>query len=305
MEAVVHRSALRFLYTHPATQRLISHRAATTVKRALPKRFAIALQFHHHHGYFPDLRRPKTFSEKIQYRKLHDRDPRMPRLVDKLTVKGIVADVLGDDWVIPTLWSGTDPAALPFDQLTPPYVVKANHASQCNYFVRSALDVRPDHIRAEARRWLKLDYGARYHEWAYTVVPRRILVEPFVSESTALPIDYKFSVFRGRVQHIGVIVGRGTPRQRAIYFAPDWTWMPVSLTMGGRVEHMDIPPPQSLSAMTDAAQQLAETFSYARVDFYEINGRPLFGEMTFYPVAGYESYAPAAYDRVLGDRWQL
>jgi hypothetical protein len=305
MGAVVHRFALRMLYTSPATQRLISTPTAARFTRALPERYAIALQFHHHHGYFPDLRRPRTFTEKIQYRKLYDRDPRMPLLVDKVTVKDIVADIIGRDWIIPTLWSGTDPGQIPFEQLTPPYVVKANHASQCNYFVRAAADVQPERIRAEARRWLKLDYGARYHEWAYSIVPRRILVEPLVTDGALLPIDYKFSVFRGRVQHIGTIVGRGTSQQRAIYFDPDWNWMPVSLTMGGRVEYMNIPPPRSLAAMLAAAQQLAESFSYARVDFYEINGRPLFGEMTFYPVAGYEAYVPAAYDRFLGDLWQL
>jgi hypothetical protein len=225
----MHRSALRFIYRNPAARRVFGSPVGAFVKRALPERYAIALQYHHHVGVFPNLKRPRTFSEKLQYRKLHDRDPRLPLYVDKLAVKDIVAGILEPEWIIPTLWSGADPALIPFDTLAPPYVVKANHASECNEFVLDAQAVDRARIQALAAEWLALDYGRRYHEWAYTRAPRRILVEPYVGVGCAtLPVDYKFMVFHGTVHHVGVTTGRGTADQRTEIFVPAWTWLPVS-----------------------------------------------------------------------------
>jgi hypothetical protein len=301
----VQHAVLRSLYASRAGRRVIESSIGGRLQRALPLRLAIALQFHHHMGYFPNLRNPKTLSEKIQYRKLHDRDPRMPPLVDKVAAKLIVAGILGPEWVIPTLWSGADPAAMPLESLAPPYIVKASHASGCNYVVLDADAVDPARIRAEATRWLALDYGRRYHEWAYTRVPRRLLIEPYIGRGAAYPNDMRFSVFHGRVQHISVTVGRGTPEYFIFVVDPEWNWMPVSIAMQGRAERRDVPPPASLAAMRAAAVQLAAPFGYARVDLYEVDQRPLFGELTLYPNAGYTAYHPPAYERLLGDLWRL
>jgi hypothetical protein len=301
----VHRSALRFIYRNPATRRVIGSPVGAFFQRVLPERYAIALQFHHHVGVFPDLKHPTTLSEKIQHRKLYDRDPRLPLYVDKLAVKDIVAGILGPEWIIPTLWSGADPALIPFDALEPPYVVKANHASDCNYFVLNAQDVDRELIRARAAEWLALDYGRRYHEWAYTAVPRRLLVEPFIGSGVALPVEYKFLVFHGVVHHIGVTTGRGSANKRTDVFDPDWNWLPVSRVSYPKRERLDNPPPKQLAAMLAAAETLAAPFGFARADFYDGDEQPLFSEMTFYPTAGYDPYVPPEFERLLGDLWRL
>jgi hypothetical protein len=237
----------------------------------------------------------------IQHRKLYDRDPRIPPLVDKITAKTIVANLIGSEWIVPTLWTGTDPALIPFDQLTVPYVVKASHACECNVFVFDALDVDREHVRALAANWMRLDYSTRYHEWAYSQVPRRLLIEPLIGNGTALPVDYKFSVFRGLVHHVGVTLGRGTENRCDIHFDRAWTFLP-EIT-DGQIDDRAIPePPRHLSAMIDAAETLAEPFGFARVDLYDTDDRPLFGEITFYPSAGY-LMRPLDYDRMLGDLW--
>jgi teichuronopeptide biosynthesis TupA-like protein len=301
----VHRSAARFLYRNPAARRVIGSPVGAFVKRALPERYAVALQYHHHVGVFPDLKRPRTLSEKIQHRKLYDRDPRLPLYVDKLAVKDIVADILGPQWVIPTLWSGADPLQLPFDTLQPPYVVKASHACECNYFVLDAAAGDRERIRSLAAEWLALDYGRRYHEWAYSQAPRQLLVEPLIGDGLTLPVDYKLMVFHGTVHHVGVTTGRGTPHKRTDIFDPDWNWLPVSRVSYPERQRLDIPPPKQLAAMLTAATTLAAPFGFARADFYDGAEHPFFGEMTFYPSAGYDPYTPPEYERLLGDLWRL
>jgi hypothetical protein len=301
----MYRSALRFIYRNPAARRVIGSPVGAFVQRVLPERYAIALQFHHHVGAFPDLKHPKTLSEKIQYRKLYDRDPRLSLYVDKLAVKDIVAGILGPEWIIPTLWSGTDPALIPLDTLEPPYVVKANHASDCNYFVLDAQDVDREQIRARAAEWLALDYGRRYHEWAYSQATRRLLVEPLIGDGVTLPVDFKILVFHGVAQQVNVTVGRGTEGLRTDFFDLAWNWLPVSRVSYPKRGPLNIPPPRQLAAILTAAEQLAAPFGFARVDFYDGDEQPLFGEMTFYPNAGYEPYDPPEFDRLLGDLWRL
>lgn len=286
-------------------QRLIRGSVTRAVQRALPPRLKIALQFYYHFGYLPNLRHPTTYSEKIQHRKLHDRDPRLAPLIDKIAAKDLVADVIDANWIIPTLWSGADPAHIPFDSLTPPYVVKANHASNCNLFVLDAETLDPGAIRAEAARWLKINHARYAHEWAYSQVEPALLIEPYIGETTSRPVDLKFLVFHGKVHHIEVCVERDAKDMRWIAFDRDWFWQPILRT--GRFEQADkaLKPPQNLAAMIEAAEALAAPFSFVRVDFYEVAGRPLFGEMTFYPDAGYSAEYSTEFDRELGERWRL
>lgn len=290
-------------WSGPLGARLIESPLGTCVKRVLPDRAAVTLQFYRHLGYVPNLRNPKTYNEKIQYRKFYDRDPRMPPLVDKVGAKAIVAASLGPDWTIPTLWSGTDPAQIPFDTLEPPYVLKPSHASHCTQFVFNAGDIDQKRIRSQAASWLRLDYSRRYYEWVYTQVPRQLLVEPYIGDVTSLPVDLKFGVFHGRVQYIQHIIGEWTEDKQVFYFGRDWNWLPVLRDRS--IERQDIPAPRHLSAMLEAAETLAAPFSFARVDFYDTADRPLFGEITFYPNAGYGNRISLEYDRMLGDLWRL
>lgn len=286
-------------------RRLATGTVGRTIVQALPPRLKVSVQYAYHFGALPNLRRPTTYSEKIQYRKFHDHDPRMAPLIDKIAAKEIVGDIVGTDWLIPTLWSGSDPDAIPFDSLTAPYVIKASHASNCTIFVFEGQTVDHEHIRAEARRWLKLDHARYGHEWAYSQVEPGILIEPFIGQGTLPPVDLKFMVFGGRVHHIEVCDARGSASERWITYDRDWNWQPILNPEDVRPRDLQRPAPENLAAMIEAAETLAAPFSFARVDFYEVGGQPLFGEVTFYPAAGYcNAYGPE-YERILGDLWRV
>lgn len=264
--------------------------------RRLPLKLELMHLWRNH--YWPDLDRPSTFNELVQARKLRDRNPLLAQLADKVRVKDHVARRLGPEWVIPTLWHGTELPERPDWPL--PFVLKSSHASCQCAFVRSGREDWAG-IRRRARRWLRHSYGQILDEWLYGQIEPQLLVEPFVGNPCTLPTDYKFFVFGGRAEFIQIDTDREHAHKRAI-FDRHWQRLPVELQFP--LERREIARPASLGAMIEAAETLSRGFDFVRVDLYEVEGRPLFGELTFYPGSGLDRFRPTAFDRLFGECWQ-
>jgi TupA-like ATPgrasp len=253
----------------------------------------VALCYLFRHQRIVDLDTPTTFTELVQRRKLECRDQHMVMMADKVAVKSFVAEKLGAEWVIPTLWQGTD---LPEkSEWSLPFVLKSRHGCNQNAFFRDGTEDWQA-ARQDAKRWLKQPYGGWLDEWLYAHIPRGLLIEPFIGEDGALPIDYKIYTFGGRATHIQVHLDR-EKRHRWMLF--DRNWQRVSAPTADP----DPLPPVSLQAMLLAAEKLGSGFDFVRADFYEVSGKPLFGEMTFYPGSGLDKFHPPSLDAVLGKYW--
>lgn len=183
-----------------------------------------------------------------------------------------------------------------------PYVLKATHGSGQNYFVTSAETQIWSLIEHLADVWLKTKHGAEYREWLYRQIAPGLLVEPYIGTIGVLPLDYKFWVFDGRVKYIQVDTDRAT-RHKRCFFDPNWTRQQFALEYP--LETRPLAPPRSLDRMLWAAGRLSDGFSFVRVDFYEHEEAPLFGEMTFYPGSGREPFVPRTADLDLGRLWPL
>ncbi len=245
------------------------------------------------HQRLANLTKPSLFTELVQKRKLANRNLRMAMLADKVAVKSVVTDVLGSDWIIPTLWHGTDLPMRP--EWLVPFVLKSRHGCNQNIFFRESTDNWLS-ARETAHGWLLHSYGKWLDEWLYSHIPRGLLIEPYVGESDRLPIDYKIYTFAGQATHIQVHLDRGS-RHRWMLF--DRNWKRVSAAS----PDPDPVKPGSLHAMLEAAEALGQGFDFVRNDFYEINGKPLFGEMTFYPGSGLDKFHPPSLDAMLGEYW--
>lgn len=255
--------------------------------------FAVArvgLAYRWRHGRWPSLANPRTFTEWVQWRKLNDRDPARSLLTDKGHSKRLAARLLGDQFVVPTLWEGEVLPEMPPWPM--PFVVKANHGCGQWSVVRNAADF--DRVRVQSRRWLRHHYGAWLDEWHYRAARRAILVEAYVGTGAALPVDYKIYVFSGRAVMVQVHEGRGEDHRWRQF---DRDWRPLS-------HHAEsVKPPISLPTMLAAAEALAGAADFLRVDFYEVGGRPLFGEFCLYPGSGLDRFDPVELDDWLGAFW--
>lgn len=253
----------------------------------------IALCYLVRHQRFISFDNPKTFNELVQRRKLIGRDARMAMLADKVAVKAFVAATLGPEWVTPTLWHGTELPETPDWPL--PFVVKSRHGCNHNAFFRDKVAEWPK-VRRRAGRWMKRAYGTLLDEWTYTQIPRGILVEPFIGDPCTLPIDYKIFTYGGRATHIQVHLDRENDHRWIVF---DRNWQRVSAP----TDDPDPAPPHALQKMLDAAEKLGSGIDFVRCDFYEVSGKPLFGEMTFYPGSGLDKFNPVSLDVVMGSLW--
>ena len=253
--------------------------------------------FHH----IPNIVKPRSFNEKVCRRKIMERDPRFPVLADKVLVKDIVRAKLGDDWIIPTIWHGQHLPPVEERTWPMPFVIKVNSGSGWNIFVRNEAECDWPDIERRCDEWMRTTFGRHLGEWLYAHIKPQILVEPFIGKLADLPLDYKFWTFGGKVKAIQVDTDREHSTRRRFY---DPDWRPLPFAKGVPLEERDIPRPVSLDRMIAAAEILAEDISFVRVDFYEIEDSPVFGEMTFYPASGISHFSPSEWDEVMGSYWQ-
>jgi len=249
-------------------------------------------------GRLPKLIFPKSFNEKILHRRLFDRDSRIPNLIDKAKIKDFVRQQLGDEWITPSLYEGEDLPPLAERNWPVPFVVKATHGSHMNAFVRSPTDMTGEtwrEIEASIKKWKAEDYG----RWPYTIMQKWILVEPFIGNGDP-PADYKIFVFGGHAHYIQVDLDRFGIHKRVL-FDRDWNKQPFTYRYPS--DDREVERPSSLDSMIEAAETLGRDFSFVRVDFYEIDQMPRFGEMTFFPHSGLARFHPDEYDFRLGALW--
>lgn len=264
--------------------------------RRLPDAAAVNIDYFRVFGRFPNLANPQLFSEKMQHLKLAH-DERTPNLVDKVRVKDFVANTIGEEWLIPTLWHGKHLTEEILREMPKPAVVKANHSSAQVKFVTANSNLGA--VAREANTWLDYDHHVVHREWAYGNVQRELLIEPFIGEERA-PDDYKFWVFDGAVRFVQVDHNRFSRHTRQFY-SP--TWKRLDFKMNYPDTPATEPAPEHLTRMLEAATKLAEGFRFVRVDLYDTPQKPLFGEMTFSPEAGLCRFEPAGVDLELGESW--
>lgn len=248
-------------------------------------------------GRFPNLLRPRLFTEKVQLAKLLWRSPLLPLFTDKVLVKAFIADKFGADLVTPNLFAGEWLPPREDRNWPLPLVIKTNHASGGVIVVRTEADRDWNVIEVKLRKALGRVYGDRKGEWPYREVKPQVLVEPFLGDGDP-PTDYKFYTFGGRVAFVSVAHGRFRALQYAVYDR-DWKVLPLMMAKGRPLPASD--PPASLSRMVEVAEEVGKRLPFCRVDFYDIGGQARFGEITLFPSSGFTPPDPPEYDRVMGD----
>ncbi len=270
-------------------------REAAVLRLPLPLKRAVL--FRRAHGRWPG-RPPRTFTEKVNWRVVHDRRPLIGQLGDKLAMKEYALEVLPAVNVPRVLWTGTEVGELTSAALPERWVLKPNHGTMRVHVGTGTPDVAD--LRRVTRDWLDEPLYRSRGEWVYSQARRLLLVEEFLGSDGEVPADHKLMVFGGRVRLVQVDTGRfGTHRRRL--YTPDWQPVDVDEAVAaGPVT----PPPASLPAMVEIAEQLGRAFDFVRVDLYDVAGEVWFGELTPYPGGGLDRFDPEL-DRVLGAAWQL
>ncbi len=254
-------------------------------------------------GRRPRLLFLRTHSERVHRTKVFRRDSRLPILADKIEAKAYIAERVGPEYVVPTLYAGD--ALPPRKERTwaRPFFVKASHGSGWQVRVPDDGPTRWAKVERNVDTWLSTTYGENGGEWHYARMPRRILVEPHLGDPERWPDDYKLWVFHGRVHFVHWLTARSTQDHGGRYL--DREWSPVSFRSLKYPTYPFVPPrPQSWDTMLWIAERIGQEFTFVRVDLYEVDGHPYVGELTFTPTAGYHRLDPPETDLMLGQLWR-
>ena len=159
----------------------------------------IFLTYLYRHKRAPNLENPSRFTELVQWRKLHERDPGHSALLDKLDAKEFAKRLLGPEWLVPTAWSGKRLDAT--CRFSLPAIVKARHGcNQNRVLLTEPSSSQWSDLRQTTRRWTALPYGLWLDEWAYRDVPRGLLAEPLLGQDATLPLMFSFLPMAGRTR---------------------------------------------------------------------------------------------------------
>lgn len=253
------------------------------------------------------LKYPGTFNEKLQWLKLHDRNPLYTMLVDKYAVKEYVASIIGEKYVIPTLGVWERVEDIDFDRLPDRFVLKTTHDGGGEGVVicrdRNAFDERA--ALSKLGRSMRRNIYAETKEWPYKGVTPRIIAERYIADEHGELADYKFFCFDGKAYCVMVCIDRSIGSPKFYFFDRNWTLL--RLNKRGKEAPVDftLPEPSGMDEMFRLAETLSRGIPFVRVDLYNHAGAVYFGEMTFYPASGFDGNLLEETDCLLGSMIRL
>ena len=244
------------------------------------------------------MKPPHTFSEKLNWLKLHDRNPLYTKLTDKYAVKDYVSKKIGVDKVVPLLgvWNSFD--EIDFDHLPERFVLKCTHDSGGFMICKDKSTFSKVKARSFFNRELRKNYYWNKREWPYKDIQPRIIAEKYLEDGNGDALtDYKFFCFNGepKMMYISKDVSADP---RTDFFDMDWNYLPFKF----KDPHAEVRPsmPDKFEEMKEIARTLSKGIPHVRVDMYLINNHIFFGEMTFFHLSGFFSVTPDEWDDIIG-----
>ena len=273
--------------------------------RFLPSKLYVKIHYEYFSGNKLDLNNPKDFTEKIAWYKVFYRPKSLNQLVDKFAVRAFVEEKIGSQFLNTFYGVFDDVNEIKFDELPEKFVIKATHTSGHNLIVRDKNKLNLDKTKKLLKKWLKINQYYRIgQEWAYKDVKPRIIIEKYLEQIDQKSLtDFKFYCFDGKAKFIDIHTDREDEHKQGS-FDLNFERLPFGVSRFKQI-YESPEKPVNLKEMIECAEVLSEKLPFVRVDFYAIDGKTIFGEMTFYPSDGRKKFYPEKYNRIIGDYFTL
>ncbi|NQU54346.1 MAG: glycosyl transferase [Bacteroidetes bacterium] len=275
-------------------------------------RKAIEIKFKRAFGYTLDLYHPKTLNEKIQWLKLNDRTSLHTLCADKYKVRDLVEEKIGEEYLVPLIFETKDVVDLTAENMPDfPVIIKTNHDSSGGIIIKDKNDIDWITVQKHFKRLLSKNYYTRSNEWQYKNIERRIVVEKLlIDKNGGTPFDFKVHCFNEKAITIQVDIDRSGDHKRN-WYSTKWnrelfSWS--SLKSSGRrtdPANYDIEKPKCLTKLLELSKILSAGFLYIRADWYIIDNRIYFGEISFHHDGGLHPILPKEWDLKLGQMLKL
>lgn len=249
-----------------------------------------------------DLKNPQTFNEKMQWLKLHNRKPEYTMMVDKYRVREYIKEKIGGQYLIPLVggpWKSAED--IDFNALPEQFVLKCNHDSGSVVICKDKAIFDIKAAKKKLNYCLKHNFWCLGREWPYKNVKPCIIAEKYmVDESGSELKDYKVFNFNGDPEIISVDFERFISHKRNLY---DTEWKYIEAAIEYPTDpNVQIDRPNTLKEMLRLAELLSKDFPFLRTDFYSIEDKLYFGEMTLFHESGFGRFIPEKYEVELGEK---
>lgn len=297
-------SSILKLMKNPAKIVFILDRAR--ISKLIPDKMYLRLKFKASMGKSLDLDNPRTYNEKLQWLKLYDRRPEYTQMVDKYEAKKYVAERIGEEYIIPTMGVWESVEEIDFDSLPNQFVLKCTHDSGGLVICRDKAQLNIKDTKKKLNKALKNNFYFLGREWPYKNVQPKILAETYMEDaSTGELRDYKFFCFDGVAKALFIATDRQKASEEVKFDFYNMNFEHLDFRQGHPNSSIEIKKPETFNQMRKLAEELSKGIPQLRVDFYEVNGKLYFGELTFFHHNGFTPFDPEEWDTTFGSWIQL
>lgn len=262
-------------------------------------------------GYYPNLKEPKSFNEKLHWMNFNYDNALVIKCADKYEFKNYIKEKLGDGYTIPLIGVYDDVNDIDFDSLPDSFIIKSTILGSGMGIIKvnNKKNINIDKIKFKCNNWLQ-DWSSIYYSclsYAYKGVKPRIIIEKYEQSIEQSPNEYKIFCFHGEPKMFYYI--DYYKNKEWTYYDMDLNRLPVinedydcSLKMSSELKHK---PSKNYNKMIEISKQLAKDFPFVRVDFYDTEDKLFVGEMTFTPTGAFAKYTPTEWDYKFGEMLDL
>lgn len=248
--------------------------------------FYTKLKYKLAYNYKVDFKNPKTIVDKYLYLEHYSDTSLWSICSDKYRVREYVKSK-GWGSILNELYDVfEDPSLFDINKYPNSFVVKANNGCGSVAIVSDKTHLDIHALKKEMKKWLKDDYGNRSAQPHYSRIKPCIIVEKKLTSILEESLtDFKITCIHGNPIVINVLAdrifknGKPTHKFKEVFYDPQWNL----ISSDGIDNDVIFPKPESLDLMLKIAKDLSADFPFVRVDLYEIDNKPVFGELTFTP----------------------
>ena len=278
----------------------LSNLCWTIIQRVLPAKAYLSLRYRVIFGRWVNWDNPTAFTEKLQWLKVNYYGRRESFMVDKIKVKEYIKEILGEEYVIPTIGEWDSASNIDFDSLPSEYVLKCNHDSGSIHFHKKDAPINRHKVVKELNKVLKTNYYWIGRETPYRYVKPKVFAEQLIENDAIGELrDYKFFCFNGEPKVFKIDFDRFDDH-KANYFDIEGNLLPFGEVNPPPVQDVNLEIPRNLPEMIDAARKIAKNLPFVRVDLYNINEKIMFGEITLFPTSGFGRFTEDIWDDLMG-----
>ena len=237
-------------------------------------------------GVVIDLENLETIQDKLCWLNIYDVNPLKIKCADKVQLREYCKEIIGEDICIPLIGVYEKTSDIDWDSLPNKFVVKCNHGSGMNIIVKDKEKIDIQRAISMLDNWLTVDFAFQNgFESHYHAIERKILIEEFKENDDGSDLmDFNWWCFNGEPKLVQIFIGMNTHSPIVGYYDMEFNFKPIDRRSD---DFIRFKKPESFEKMKQLAKELSSNFKFVRVDFYEVNSKPVLGELTFTPGALY------------------